>query len=692
MKKISMLLSIVLLAVLSCCAPKKAAHIERIYEGLAEKYDAFSARVLEGKKIAIDPGHGGFFAGTIGQDSLREADANLGVALYLWGLCVDAGARTIMTRTADRDLLPQGSSDAREDLLSRITIANEFEPDVFISIHHNSNLERDPSQNRIEVYYRAEDPEASLELAQAVQMHLSKNLGIREAYIKPGNYLVLRNCRAQAAVLGEASYLSHPLVENRLRLAEKQKLEAYAYFFALVDYFSRGVPELARLSPLSDTISSPGEIAFTVNPAASVPLDPSSARISIDGSSATVHFDADSSVMRCFMDPELPNGIHRVRATIRSARGATSSRAFDILLARPARHVIALPRRQVASDTSVLSIRVLDELASPVADRTPVKLQDSDGKEIQKSTTRKGLAEFAVPGSRSDREFLVSIENLTQKVSFPLSSEEELISIQVLDARSKKVVRNPIVLGSDFSGAMGDTSGYVLVPARLAGRRVTIAARGYESATVDIGSENLEASRPPVFLLEPVLGGTLAGKRIALDAWGGGSQSSGYSRSGLRGATLSLAICKALRDLLEQAGACVSLTRTGEETLSQEERIFVVNRSRAHLALSIRCEEAQGSSSTEHKVLHYPGSKKGNSAAVQISKALSLLDPERPFEIAESADLFLQQTSCPAAVICLATFPKDTSAFSNLDWTEIRRAAELIRSAIADWFRESSED
>jgi len=76
---------------LAGCAAQKAGR-DDLYAGLKEKSESLDARVLAGRTIVIDPGHGGAFDGALGADSLREADANLGVALYLWGLCTDAGA------------------------------------------------------------------------------------------------------------------------------------------------------------------------------------------------------------------------------------------------------------------------------------------------------------------------------------------------------------------------------------------------------------------------------------------------------------------------------------------------------------------------------------------------------------------------------------------------------------------------
>ena len=84
------------------CAPKRPEY-DALYARLVETPDRRDSSVLVGRRIVIDPGHGGCFGGVVGADSLREADANLGVALYLWGLLQEAGAEVELTRTTDRD-------------------------------------------------------------------------------------------------------------------------------------------------------------------------------------------------------------------------------------------------------------------------------------------------------------------------------------------------------------------------------------------------------------------------------------------------------------------------------------------------------------------------------------------------------------------------------------------------------------
>ena len=669
------------------CAPKKAPPVEKIYADLAEKLENFPAHVLAGKRIVIDPGHGGSFAGAVGVDSLREADANLGVALYLWGLCADAGAETHLTRTTDRDRLPEGSTEARDDLDARAAAANELEPDVFISIHHNSNLSLDRSLNRIETYYRASDPGPSLELAQAVQLHLSRNLGIAAAEVKPGNYFVLRSSTAHAAMLGEASYLSHPLVEDRLRLAEKQRLEAQAYFLGIISYFSRGVPSVARRAPAADTVAAPAELVFDVRGDAGVPLEPASARIRIGGTDVIAIVDADSSVIRWPMDEELPNGPYSVQARVRSVRGATGrSVPFTLLLSRPARHAVALARRFMNENVE-LSLMILDGRALPVADGTPVALSARERGENLVAACRGGIALFETDRSFARDEFIVRSGDFSDTIRFPEEASEGSIGVLVMDARTRRAVRRPLALTKSMGSVAGDMRGTLFLPRAAGDDSIRVSARGYKAAVFDGRAFcRSSPSATSIIELEPVLGGVLAGRRIAIDPGGGGGETGGFGARGLRGASVNLAVARRLRELLEEAGAEVSLTREGEETLSPQERVYLVNRSGAELAIGIRSGAVPAELGGARLVLHYPGSAGGALAADSLAAALSVLPPGSAFAVREWASLFLQQTVCTAVEIyCGAVEDDGTERFMESDeW--IRLAAERALAATAGFF------
>lgn len=220
------------------------------YDRRVEDLAGVDASVLRGRKIVLDPGHGGRFPGSLGPKGLSEAEVNLGVALHLWGLLTDAGAEVLLTRASDRDFTTREDSSLKADLTARADKANAFDADVFLSLHHNADAGGRNDQNEIQTYYKFSDPDASYDLADAIHTHLKRNLGIEADRIIPGNFFVLRNSNAPA-VLGESSYLTNPDVEQRLALSAKQRLEAEAYFLGLVTYFRRGVPRLlaTRVEP-----------------------------------------------------------------------------------------------------------------------------------------------------------------------------------------------------------------------------------------------------------------------------------------------------------------------------------------------------------------------------------------------------------------------------------------------------------
>jgi len=167
------------------------------------KLDQINTSCIQGKVIVIDPGHGGKYRGAIGKAGLKESEVNLGVALHLWGLLSSAGAKPVMTRTADTTVVSPRYKRLSDDLLARSRMSNYLNPDLFISIHHNSNT-HDTKKNNLEVYYKLIDPGPSRELAECIMKRIEKTFEVEKTRVLPGNYSVLRETRA-TAILGEAS-------------------------------------------------------------------------------------------------------------------------------------------------------------------------------------------------------------------------------------------------------------------------------------------------------------------------------------------------------------------------------------------------------------------------------------------------------------------------------------------------------
>ncbi|WP_166511131.1 SH3 domain-containing protein [Desulfallas thermosapovorans] len=188
---------------------------------------------LQGRVIAIDPGHGGSDPGAIGPTGLQEKDVTLDIALKLAQLLNENGARVVLTRSDDRSV----------DLYQRTAIAQREGADVFLSIHINANVSRD--KNGTSTYYRRDtgdfppgvDQADNRRLAGAVQSELLRALGRRSLGVLQSNFVVLRTSPVPAA-LAEVAFVSNPEEEQMLRQEIVRAKVAEALAIALNNYFA----------------------------------------------------------------------------------------------------------------------------------------------------------------------------------------------------------------------------------------------------------------------------------------------------------------------------------------------------------------------------------------------------------------------------------------------------------------------
>ncbi|MBS4007582.1 MAG: N-acetylmuramoyl-L-alanine amidase [Clostridium sp.] len=194
---------------------------------------AVPALRLVGQTVVIDPGHGGYDPG-VWRDKLEEKTVALNIALILRDYLQATGARVVMTRETDRDLLvlPTAGAKKKRDMQNRLKIITDAEPSLLISIHVNAT--RDSRWHGAQVFFKSGCEGAKL-LAGMIQHELSRVLTNTTRQAQSGDYFILNEVQIPA-VLVETGFISNPQEAQLLKQPEYQSKLAWAIYLAVLKY------------------------------------------------------------------------------------------------------------------------------------------------------------------------------------------------------------------------------------------------------------------------------------------------------------------------------------------------------------------------------------------------------------------------------------------------------------------------
>ena len=175
-------------------------------------------------EVVIDPGHGGPDPGAIGIGGIRETDVVLEVSKIVKKLLSEKGVKVRLTRINDVDL----------DLPPRVSIANNTDADIFVSIHANASRGKRRDINGLETfYYRGWRGRL---LAKRIQKQILRvSPGSPDRGVKQGRFYVIKNTR-MPAVLVEIGFLTGRLDARRLEKPTHRKRLAYAIAKGILEY------------------------------------------------------------------------------------------------------------------------------------------------------------------------------------------------------------------------------------------------------------------------------------------------------------------------------------------------------------------------------------------------------------------------------------------------------------------------
>ncbi len=210
------------------------------------------SKYLYGRKIFLDPGHGGEDRkNKNSKGDVIEADVNLRVALDLKKYLESAGALVIISR--DKDTTVQ--------LGYRSEWSNKSGAEIFISIHHNApGKTEDDFTNYTSTYYHAKETDYEYEpsdhdIARYIERDLAYVMGnpgglgsfdgtYSDYNIYPGEgFSVLRKKNIPGVLVECAFHTSH-FEELRLNNEEFNQIQAWGIFRGLAKYYHAGKPEI----------------------------------------------------------------------------------------------------------------------------------------------------------------------------------------------------------------------------------------------------------------------------------------------------------------------------------------------------------------------------------------------------------------------------------------------------------------
>ena len=181
---------------------------------------------LSGKKICLDPGHGGKDPGAPGVDGNaipNESDMVLDIDKK-FKVHLDAdGANVIMTR----------SSDVYISLANRVAKANSNNVDIFLSTHLNSA--ESSAANGTETYATSSVGKSAI-LAKYVQEELLDKMGLYDRKVKYYGFYVIKYT-SMPAILSEGAFLSNQGDFDFIKQSENREKHAVALYNAVCKYY-----------------------------------------------------------------------------------------------------------------------------------------------------------------------------------------------------------------------------------------------------------------------------------------------------------------------------------------------------------------------------------------------------------------------------------------------------------------------
>ena len=187
--------------------------------------------------VVLDAGHGGKDPGKVGITGCYEKDINLKITEKLKIFLELEGIRVVLTRDGDYGLYSETDAVKKTaDMRNRVSLIEQTEPDLVISIHQNSYS--DGSIKGAQTFYYS-DSKKGKELAGFLQDRLVYTLDNNNHRKEKANdnYYLLKNTNCPIVIV-ESGFLSNEEECKLLQSEVYQEKVAWAVYMGIMQYLN----------------------------------------------------------------------------------------------------------------------------------------------------------------------------------------------------------------------------------------------------------------------------------------------------------------------------------------------------------------------------------------------------------------------------------------------------------------------
>ena len=179
-------------------------------------------------KVIIDPGHGGQDPGAIDSSSgLKEKDITLKIGLY---------TKAFLKKHYVVDVKMTRNKDVFLTLNNRAVIANQFNADLFVSIHVNSHI----NGTGFESFIYSKTSKETLRFQKVLHSEIQdfySEYGLKDRGLKLANFYVLKHTKMPAI-----------LTENLFIQKDGKLLKSKSFLKSIGEAHAQGIARILELS------------------------------------------------------------------------------------------------------------------------------------------------------------------------------------------------------------------------------------------------------------------------------------------------------------------------------------------------------------------------------------------------------------------------------------------------------------